>query len=240
MGWQYFLATARSHIAVNWLVDILEEPPVGIVTFNGAAVCTKSNFLKESLLAKLSSEIVKKLLESFNDYTGSIRFHSLNQGVLTLQDCRWPQDHLHYYRPRKIVTQKDIENVDDLTKVVFLGTESECTRLLTSCNELNLLAFNTKPGLIEIFPKFANKEKGVLAILDTIGGRSNCTLVALGDGVNDIPLIKMADFGITFTSSSYSVQKEAHALVIPPNSGGLFFVTDLIKNFMLVNQKRKN
>jgi hydroxymethylpyrimidine pyrophosphatase-like HAD family hydrolase len=81
--------------------------------------------------------------------------------------------------------------------------------------------------MCEIAPVGVTKWTGILALAKEWGIRA-AEIVAVGDDVNDLPMIREAGLGIAMGNARPEVQAEADVVVGTNDAGGLADVADLV------------
>ena len=106
---------------------------------------------------------------------------------------------------------------------IRLDTEKEADRLRKYLTETNLYEVsNTLPTNIELNPLGINKAAGIEFVCKQIGIEMN-EVMAIGDALNDVKLIKKAKLGIAMGNAQPSVREIADFVTKDHNNDGVAF-----------------
>ncbi|KAL2940155.1 Endoribonuclease YBEY chloroplastic [Bienertia sinuspersici] len=136
-------------------------------------------------------------------------------------------DSLHtvYHEP-KAATMPSIEQVlaAEVQKLVFLDTaEKVATSLRPYWLEAtgdHASVVQAVPDMLEIVPQGTSKGYGVKLLLDHLGVTSN-EIMAIGDGENDIEMLKLANLGVALSNGSEKTKAISNVIGLSNDEDGV-------------------
>ncbi len=202
-GLCFSVATARTAATVS---DFFEGIPISAgVLMNGTVIF---DFKKEEYLKihKIPVKAVSKVLETLDKYPVTPFIYSVKDNLLNVYHKKLTRDfEFNFYEPRKnrrlkkfyeILSNDEIPNKDEIIYSCLLTDKETAEKIKAEINKLeSVAAISYKDNLgdfyyVEIMPEESSKASGALWLKDYYKAE---TLIAFGDNLNDIPLLKVAD-----------------------------------------------
>jgi Cof subfamily protein (haloacid dehalogenase superfamily) len=219
------LATARGPQALNPVLRPLQFSPL-LVCFSGAwvgEIDRPSLAPKKVILERRHSmSVARSILATALD-------HDVEPHVLTVNTWRTrkmsPETMLECQLTecRPIITSDLLENGVEPNKILLIATELNSSQALhtiaDSVQSLSSAAFS-KPNYLEIVPKGANKAAALMHLV-AILGLDLSQVAAIGDGYNDIEMIREAGLGIAMGNAPAAVKSAADWVTGTNNEAGV-------------------
>ncbi|GBF75593.1 hypothetical protein PA598K_04011 [Paenibacillus sp. 598K] len=218
---EFLFVTARPFQALNWINKVIDSQPLGIITYNGAAIMLDN---RQIIIASRIEpiQLVGILNKLHGKITSSIRVHSISRGILHIgKKTEWPNDHLEYYKPNEYLLFEDVEKIDDAVKVSFWEWGDERFFISDICLSYGFSIVENKPKILELCSQNVDKGSAIKTLLNKIH-RNAYDLISIGDGYPDIPMFKESKISFSFKSSQQEVKSQANIILSPPDEGGLF------------------
>ena len=95
--------------------------------------------------------------------------------------------------------------------------------------------FRSEPFFLELVPNGIDKACSLKVLLDHLG-MSHEQMIAIGDGFNDVSMIKYAGLGVAMSNAQEAVKKEADYITLSNEEDG---VAAVVEKFILKNQPVK-
>lgn len=172
--------------------------------------------------AKIAHEMIKDI-ESFGVHT------NFYEGEKIL--CEKETDYAKYYRNLNNIEFDYIDSLREYSKETQAGKLllidereklDEIRKMLIEKYEDHLNILYSKPIFLEIFDKNTSKGAAVLRVAQMYGIQPE-EIIAIGDGENDISMIKSAGLGIAVGNASESIKKEADFTTLSNNESGVAY-----------------
>lgn len=228
-GGKFTIATGRG---VSMAIPIIEELGVlePAVIFNGAAVYdfTTKRTLWHSELPLTAYSYIKQLHETFS----TIAIEVLSEDkvyVLVMNDLE--KAHLKLGGVTPVLCGFDEITRNGWLKSLIIDTPENIDRIIefvTAQNNDDVNWVRSSPVYYEMLPKNANKGlcfKKLLQLTDN----TNRFVVAVGDFMNDIEMIEMADLGFAVKNSQESVKKAADLIIGSNNDDAIYQIVEYLK-----------
>lgn len=140
-----------------------------------------------------------------------------------------------YNEPIPIVFAEGLDKLDALTgvkinKLMVMAEESEINRIrpaLTKALEGLVSITQAVPTMLELLPLGASKGDGVQKFLEH-EGIDPSTVMAFGDGENDIEMLKLVGLGVSMGNARAIVKNLADIVTLSNNEGGVGHVLDIL------------
>jgi Cof subfamily protein (haloacid dehalogenase superfamily) len=219
------LATARGPQALNPVLRPLQFSPF-LVCFSGAwvgeidrqSLATWKVILEKRHSLSVARSIVATALD-----------HHVEPHVLTAETWRTrqmsPETMLECQLTecRPIITSDLLEDGVEPNKILLIASESDSSQTLhliaDSVQSESNAAFS-KPNYLEIVPKGANKAAALTHLVTTLG-LDLSQVAAIGDGYNDLEMIREAGLGIAMGNAPAAVQSAAKWVTGTNNETGV-------------------
>ena len=229
-GVKVTLCTGRPIQGVKKYVDALGLT-APIITYNGAEISDPVS----------GACLFSKPLE----YADALKIMELGQSVGTTL-CIWSRgklfgsplnERVHDYKKISGVEPQEAESIEELaragvTKIIWYDTVERVNEFRSSIdpNEFRSVSFCTSnPAFLEFFNGEVSKESAMQRLGELLSVSSRET-VAIGDGLNDIPMLKYAGLSIAMGNAADEVKAIAHKTVSDNDSDG---VAEAIEKFIL-------
>ncbi len=196
-----------------------------VVCYNGAAVYDYKikSFIKTELININDSKTILILANKYNislwGYSDNNKdVYCSKKNNITRKVC------LFLYRLNKIKFDENNFN-ENLVKISFSGTIKKTEKFINELKTLNIkifkhVFFHTKQNLWDIVSKDTEKFSAIKWYIN----KNNIKLddvIAIGDGENDIEMIKNVGFGIAMGNAIEKVKKHANVTTDSVNKNGL-------------------
>lgn len=216
-GNMVYLSTGRSKSSIN--NQILDIGFDGMVASAGAYVESEGEVLFHKSLDKAVSDKligffkrnnIEYILETTDGiYTAPEHIDKLNAifGDLNMADAKKSDSYIG-----EINISDNIEKVEGVNKVVYFNSPVSIDKMQKELgDELLILASSidfkgNNSG--EISDRRINKSTGIQILLDNMG-KTKEAVIAYGDGMNDIEMIRLAGLGIAMGNASEQLKKSA-------------------------------
>jgi Cof subfamily protein (haloacid dehalogenase superfamily) len=219
------LATARGPQALNPVLRLLQFSPL-LVCFSGAWVGEierPSSAPKKVILERRHSlSVARSIVETALD-------HHVEPHVLTVDTWRTrkmsPETMLECQLTEcsPIITPDLLEDGVEPNKILLIATGGDSNQALhiiaDSVQSLSNAAFS-KPNYLEIVPKGANKAAALAHLVANLG-LDLSQVAAIGDGHNDLEMIREAGLGIAMGNAPAAVKSAADWVTGTNNQAGV-------------------
>ena len=219
------LATARGPKILGAVLRLLPFSPL-LVCFSGAWVGeTDRQSLgpwKVMLEKRHSLSVARSVVATALD-------HNVEPHVLTAETWRTrkmsPETILECQLTecRPMITSDLLEDGVEPNKILLIASDSDSSQALhliaDSVQSVSNATFS-KPGYLEIVPKGANKAAALMHLI-TILGLDLSQVAAIGDGYNDLEMIREAGLGIAMGNAPAAVQSVAEWVTGTNNEAGV-------------------
>jgi Cof subfamily protein (haloacid dehalogenase superfamily) len=237
-GGLFTIATGRGVAYTRPLVRMLDlDMPV--VIFNGAAVYdfTNERFLWCLELPDGTNEWIARFLERFPTLGIEIqRGYEVN----VISTNRLEEEHiaLGSLGPGNLL-RRDLREVPDENWVKALIVDEteiidEVVAFAATLDISGIYMVRSGAAYFEILPEGANKGRGLEKLVELMGLRQKSEggtlrIVAAGDFMNDIEMLKMADVAVAVANAEDAVKEHADLIVCDNNSGPIFEIVQWLK-----------
>jgi len=222
-GIKIFLATGRSRPELEWF-DMSNISFDGYVLGNGQLLCDKD--LKIIKKYPLTGKIKDIILDKFINNKLPIAITDENNFFINYVD-----DKVRYVQAQvssKIPPIKEYENEDILMASAYLINDSIKDEMLSLCNLACITYW--QDGAIDIVAYGSSKVNGIAEMLK-IENLSKDEIIAIGDGFNDVEMIKYAGIGIAMGNSEDDTKKIADYITDDIDNDGFY---NALKHFNLI------
>jgi Cof subfamily protein (haloacid dehalogenase superfamily) len=219
------LATARGPQALNPVLRRLQFSPL-LVCFSGAWVGeidrqslapTKVMLEKRHSISVARSIVATALDRNVEPHVLTVdTWRTRKMSPETMLECQLTEC-------RPIITSDLLEDGVEPNKILLIATERNSSQALQiiadSVQSVSNAAFS-KPNYLEIVPKGANKAAALMHLVATLG-LDLSQVAAIGDGYNDIEMIREAGLGIAMGNAPTPVQSAADWVAGTNNEAGV-------------------
>lgn len=216
-GVEIVLASGRMTAAMEEAADALGFDPY-IVSYNGAAVCAKKAHGRNILFHKpLDAKIARELYGYARERRLQVNYYL--DGVIVTEDEEHMRPWIELYRER---TGSPFRRVPSLvpfldrapTKLLFLmepAIRAEIARHWQARLGERALVICTEHEYVEFLDPGATKGAAVAFIAQKLGIPLS-SVMAMGDGDNDVPMLKMAGWSVAPANANPSALAAAKAV----------------------------
>ena len=229
-GGLFTIATGR---AISYARPIAEEAQLDIpaVIFNGAAVYDfmRDTFLWQRALPITAKESILLFKERFP--TLGIEIQRGNEIYVASTSPR-EEEHITFGGVKPIRCSIFEVPPDGWIKALFADEPEvidEVVKFAAKCNITDLHTVRSSPLYYEILPLGVNKGNALERLIELSGISGRC-VAAVGDFMNDLEMIKMADIKIAVANAEDVVKAHAQLIVCDNNSGAIHEIVQWLKN----------
>lgn len=233
-GLKIVLASGRPTYGIAPLANLLQLDKYEgyVLSYNGGEII---DWKTGELLYKnlLDPEVLPYLYQCANDNHFAIVTYD-GEYVLT----EYPND--EYVLKEALLNVMKIKKVDNFLKAVqhpiakclIVG---EPTRLAVLEKEMynhlhdRMGVFRSEPYFLELVPKGIDKAQSLAVLLKEIGMTKN-EMIAVGDGFNDLSMIKYAGLGVAMSNAQEVVKENADFITLSNEEDG---VAHVVEKFIL-------
>ena len=228
-GIQIAIATGRLYNFANLYEKELGFP-ITIIGSNGGYTKYKDEVLIHNTV---SEEDLLFMYEVFEKYDLSTFFNTKNS-LISKKDLNI--DNAYIKGNKKLSKDKKIKiNKTKNLKETLLNHKNEIIKSITIeknnpkellliekefANSKNLQAVYSSPYNLEIYNKTVSKANGIKAIIDKLGIKRE-EVIAIGDGDNDLPMIKYAGVGVAMDNATLKVKEFSDIITDTNNNHGV-------------------
>lgn len=215
---QFVLCSARKPSSTNLIAKQLNINEKIIICYNGALIMEREKKIFER---PLSVQIVAYILGTAQKYNLTINVYSNDS---------WIVNELNSYvmNEAKIIGEMPLKINDVLEaanlivhKILLLGNEARLNLIKNELKTINGITFcNSKEGYLEITSLYANKRKAFEYLLEYLSVNVEDSL-AIGDGPNDLELLKCVGIGIAMDNAPLEVKNVAKYVTLSNDENGV-------------------
>ena len=229
-GILFTIATGRDIQGLRSFAHIL-SPQVPVITYNGAEIRREGSgelISAVSLPEKSSMEIIRSGLEQgFSVIVWS-------RGVLYIgQAGVYSRGYSDMYHIRESdLTDPQALAQQGVTKVIWAGEPSQIAELESGFRVAPILGSEcctSDPSYLEFMARGVNKGAGLRAAAKVLGLRRS-EVMAVGDGHNDLPMLRWAGLSVAMGNASAEVRASAQFVAESCDRDGL---ADALNRFVL-------
>ncbi|MCL2018433.1 MAG: Cof-type HAD-IIB family hydrolase [Oscillospiraceae bacterium] len=232
-GGIFTIATGRGVSLARAVAEELELNFPAVI-FNGAAVYDfkRERFLWRCNLPDEAKEYIKLVHKEF-PWLGLEILR--DDEIYVISTNRREEEHLAFATKKPVRCSYDDVPPDSWIKTLFVGEPEEIDELIKFSKENNfnnVHLVRSAPIFYEMLPYGANKGTGYKKLLE-IMGLSNRYVVAAGDFMNDLEMLKQADLGVAVMNAEEIVKSSADLIVCDNNSGAISEIVEFLKKGLL-------
>ncbi len=218
------LISARKPSATRYIARQLNIKKDVIICYNGALLLLGKKVLSEHII---SYEIIKDICAIANNYGASANIYCEDRWLTTNQDEYVKREAEIIGESPQVVLEipKDIS----ARKILIMCDDQQTESIMYSlCSIVGINLNKSKKGYIEITDNRASKEHAYDQVL-RYWDISVSETMAIGDGSNDMLLLKKAAIGIAMQNADDEVKKVANFITLSNENNGVAFA---IKHYM--------
>jgi Cof subfamily protein (haloacid dehalogenase superfamily) len=230
-GTKIIITSGRSYASTKQFIHELGLADLTI-SLNGAYIQDPTD---DKLVADFSieKEITGELLKAIEPYGIHVNFYNGEKVY-----CQEPTEHALYYSQLNRIEINYVDSLWELSKtkpagkLLLINNEGKLEGIRDLLREkfgdhLNLLF--SKPFFLEIFDRSTSKGAALRKVAEMYGIKPE-EIISVGDGENDLSMIKMAGIGAAVSNAKEAVKQAADYITLSNNESG---VAHLIEKFIL-------
>lgn len=233
-GLKLVLASGRPTYGIAPLAKELQMDQFGgyILSFNGGKIIDSSTM--ETLYAQTLPNSIVGELHAEAKQAGATIISYLDEYILTEEPTNKYVEHelfLTRMKPKKVENFTDAVTFDP-DKCLIVG---EGELLLPLAEKLNngfseiLSAYRSEPFFLEVVPKGIDKALSLQRLLNIVG-LTKADMVAVGDGFNDLSMIKFAGLGVAMANAQEEVKAAADYITLSNEEDGVADLVEKLRN----------
>lgn len=185
-----------------------------VICYNGGIVLIGNDVLEEHYITQAN---IRLFLQKFDvNFLSFCCFRTFDKKIY-IRDI----DDIHNF-----ITKNKIY------KIMLSGKQAEIEQIISELNasiRSHFNVFNSTQGLLEFVPKSVSKERG-MQIISSIYKINSNNMIAIGDGENDIGMLKKVKCSIAVCNANNDVKSYAKYIIDSNNDDGV--AKALIKIFL--------
>ncbi len=224
MGVRFIIASGRTPYGILPIAKEIGLEKIGgyVLAFNGGAClnCETMETLYENYIDK--SEM--KALYEFGQ-KNDIPFMTYNKDTLYT-----PNEMTKYIDLERTINHLTVRKTDnfleeatfDFPKVIFTDDGDRLSKFVDEAVEAfpQFEVFRSEPFFLEVCPKGIHKATGIKNIIEILGVKQE-EVIAIGDGYNDISMIKYAGLGVAMENAQQAVKDVADYITLSNDDDGI-------------------
>lgn len=229
-GYIFCISTGRPYAGVKKYCEMINGD-IPLILYNGALVkfSRSNNVLLSSVLTNNQS---KKIINLINKYDGTYIFWSNEKlYVNKINDYS-----LNYFKISNvdaiIIENEDMIPHGEITKIIWFDENMNLVNyqktVLKEFSDVNF--FTSQPTFLEFVSKDISKAKA-LEVLGEYFKISKDEIIAIGDGCNDIAMLKYVGLGVAMGNSEQLVKDNAKYITLSNEEEGVLkVINEFIEN----------
>lgn len=236
LGYIIVIATGRVLRSAVSVTDGAEF--ANYIIASAGSVVYDMNKSKIIMKKSISKDTVMDICNSFNEE----EFKCINLCDLFYHYKYIKNDNCcHAFEKKVSNVNTFLNSVDDIVNVTLRFTSNDYVDKyynLFKRDDLELLIMQDSFGMdkcLEIFDKGGSKYNAIKEIMD-MEGISNRDVIAFGDGLNDVDMIRLSGIGVAMGNALSDVKDVSDYVTISHNDDGvIYFLKEYLKENNLVN-----
>ena len=224
-GHKVFIATGRSKAIIN-NIDAIEEYIDGYVTMNGSYCYVGNEVLHKSVIPLNEVKALADYCEKLQKATIFVAEHKL--GVVGTNELVSKLFYEHLDIPVIPTTTFEEAIKEEILQITpFFSADEEKVLIKDMPNSQ---PERWHPEFVDIVAKGNTKESGIKIIQERFNIKREDT-IAIGDGGNDVSMLKYAGIGIAMGNAADAVKAHADYVTTSVDEDGVY---NALKNFNLI------
>lgn len=220
IGGKVYIATGRTYLSLKPYYDRLElDTPV--IAYNGAKVV--SNLGETIFEYPMEGDLIKSLID-LSRRTG-VHLNLYQNEKWLVEDPFNKESEIYEEISGLAPEESNFENLDDYfsTKALFIAEKEKLDQLREEISrdldgQVHVTA--SKPFFLEIMKKGVNKGDTLKKLMDSEGINLE-EVIAFGDGLNDMEMIKAVGLGVAMGNSYEELKTAADMVALDNDSHGI-------------------
>ena len=225
-GLYFVIATGRPYTGVKRYLDLLNQK-MPVILYNGSVIRdSRNNEVYASF--SLDKEDAIKIIKIINEHKGTYIYWKDEVPYVNKVD-----DYINNYVNLSKVMPKIDSGLDyeNITKIIWFDENENLKEyqktLFSDLNNVN--NFTSEPIYLEFVNKHASKENALIKISNILGIKQE-EVIAIGDGENDLGMIRWAGTGVSMGNSKDNIKKYAKYITKSNDDEGVLkALNELIK-----------
>lgn len=235
MGIYFVLSSGRPYMTLRQYVELIGQDSLNanVIALNGASACINGNVIYNKFLSKKAKIEILKYINKHNlsyiSWTDdALMYNRLDKYTQEYVDiCIESTKKYQILKHQRIVDEKEFIS-KNVYKIIIIDESKRIEEIRLDFNQhfTDICAFSTSQAyFLEIYKKGISKEYAIKKIQKALNIKRN-EIIAIGDGLNDLEMIKYAHLGVAMENASDKVKKEADYICSDNNHDGVAEVID--------------
>ncbi len=230
LGYYFVIVTGRPYIAIKNLIKGISKN-IYLITTNGALITTKEDDL--IFLKTMNEEAAKRILTIANENKATIAIWSKNELYFN-KESSWQEKYENMQKIKGRLINDDFSYLN-ITKIIWFDDESKMDEVKNLFKGVKANFFTSQKEFLEFVDFSISKEKALDYLLNILKIKKS-EVIAIGDGENDLKMLKYAGLGVAMGNADEKVKKEADLITKSNQEDGVkqiidcYFIKGEIKN----------
>ncbi len=234
-GVKFIIASGRTPYGILPIAKEIELEKIGgyVLAFNGG-MCMNCETMEVLYETDIQRAEITKLYEYAMENKIPLMTYNKENLYISSEETKYTEleariNHLNVIKSDDFV--KDI--TFDFPKTIFTDEGEILAKHEPIVREMfpNLEVFRSEPFFLEVCPPNIHKATGIAKIIDILGVKQE-EVIAIGDGFNDVTMIKYAGLGVAMGNAHDDIKAIADYVTISNDEDG---VCKVIEEFILNN-----
>ena len=212
-GYIFVIATGRPFTGTIRYLNLFNgNNPV--ILYNGSVIKLNNKTISFSL----NEESAKRIIDIINSMNGTYIYWCDEVPFVNRID-----DYINdYVKISKVMPKIDNHDYHNVTKIIWFNEHDKLIKYEKELfnDILDINHFTSQPTYLEFVSNKASKAKALEYICNELNIESN-DVIAIGDGDNDLEMIKYAGFGVAMENGSIKIKESAKFITKSNNDEGV-------------------
>lgn len=229
----FLLSTGRPLIGARAISNQIPFD-IPIIGGNGAIVAT-SKSRKIIFQRDLDATVAYDVIKIAKEYDASLVIWCQDELFINRKDIYTEKYGSLASSHPQVLSDLSVIFTKDITKIIWFDEPDQLKRIQKEIKprlkgKVNF--FTSNPTYLEFVHKDASKAKALETIRKYYGLKRK-EIVAIGDGFNDVPMIRYAGFGVAMANADEEIKQQADFITLNNDEDGVSFI---IETFFLENK----